>query len=174
MKIVTILAGLVLCVGLSGAANATINCNKVWSGAKNKTCTNSDTGVKITVDADLTVTQIQQQFQQQQQSQESTNVNTNVNSNTANGGAGGSATIKMGDVYMAPAINGGEAHWCFSTLTGAICAPLKVTLLTARQALIDHCLNKRGDDMAYTICIANIDDSFQIKRSLKQGGVYGN
>ncbi len=85
---------------------------------------------------------------------------------------GGNVNYEGGDVYMAPAINGGSDHWCFSMPTGGVCTPLKVTLLGKRQALIDHCLAKTG--RAYTICIANIDDSFQIKRALRQGGVYGD
>lgn len=107
------------------------------------------------------------QFQQQQQSQNQSQVSTNTNTAT-----GGNASIEIGDTFIAPPINGGDAHWCYSLPTGGMCVPLKSVMIQNRVNLVDQCFAKTG--RAYVACIAMIDDLPQIKRALKQAGVYGN
>jgi hypothetical protein len=53
-----------------------------------------------------------------------------------------------------------------------MCVPLKSVMIKNRVALVDHCFAKTG--RAYVACIAMIDDLPQIKRALKQAGIYGN
>lgn len=94
--------------------------------------------------------------------------------NASASATGGSVSFKGGSTYIAPAPQASADGWCYTTYVGGVCSPLKSRMIEKRQDLIDRCFDKRGDTMAYKVCISNIDDSFQIKRALRDGGVYGN
>ncbi len=155
-------------VGLALAAttaNATPSCQKTGNG-HNCTVPGDSTVYHVNTDSEATAiasvvamlgqNQSQGQGQEQGQSQTAT---------------GGSVNYQGGDTYIAPAPSASADGWCYTLPTGGVCVPLKSRMIERRQDLIDRCLAKTG--RAYVICIANIDDSYQIKRALKQGGVYG-
>jgi hypothetical protein len=167
----TIAVALGLALGAATQASATPNCTKTSGG---HSCTVPEKpGVKFNVATSSQATAVASVVaalnNQQAQQQSQTSVNTNVNSNTA---TGGNASIDIGDTFIAPAINGGDAHWCYSLPTGGMCVPLKSVMIQNRVNLVDQCFAKAGK--AYVACIAMIDDLPQIKRALKQAGVYGN
>lgn len=148
----------------AGTANATDSCKKTGGGYS---CDVGGTNYNVanaTSEAAALAAAIQ--FQAQQQAQNQSQVSTNTNTAT-----GGAVNFEGGDTYIAPAPAASADGWCYTTYAGGVCMPLKTRMLERRQDLIDRCLAKTG--RAYVICIANIDDSFQIKRALRQGGVYG-
>lgn len=168
LQTIVMITGLALGLGI-GTASATPDCKKSGGGYS---CTVPEKpGVQYNVNTSSQATAIASVIASQQQSQQQSqsSANTNVNSNTA---TGGNASIEIGDTFIAPAINGGDAHWCYSLPTGGMCVPLKSVMIQNRVNLVDQCFAKSG--RAYVACIAMIDDLPQIKRALKQAGVYGN
>ncbi len=160
-------AGLLLATA-AHATGQTPSCQKTGNGHQ---CTvpGGDTIYNVKTDSEATAiasvvamlgqNQSQQQGQGQAQGQNQT-------------ATGGSVNYQGGDTYIAPAPSASADGWCYTLPTGGVCVPLKTRMIERRQDLIDRCLAKTG--RAYVICIANIDDSYKIKRAVKQGGVYGD
>lgn len=171
MKTTIYIIGLALGLALGGAAHATGGGN---DGCKPKngggySCDVGGTNYNVanaTSEAAALAAAIQ--FQAQQQAQNQSQVSTNTNTAT-----GGAVNFEGGDTYIAPAPAASADGWCYTTYVGGVCSPLKSRMIEKRQDLIDRCFAKRGDTMAYKACISNIDDSVQIKRALRDAGVYG-
>jgi hypothetical protein len=169
MKTTIYIIGLALGLALGGAAHATgqtPSCQKTGNGHQctvpgDTTIYNVNTESEATAIASVVAMLGQEQSQGQGQAQGQNQTAT-----------GGNVNYQGGDVYMAPAPSASSDGWCYTTPAGGVCMPLKARMLERRQDLIDRCMAKTG--RAYVICIANIDDSFQIKRALRQGGVYGD
>lgn len=140
--------GLALAATTANAGNP-IACNKEWVGAKNKTCTDPDTGTKVTVDADADATAIAAAL-------------ANANANAT----GGSASATGGNVTY------NEAETPRFTGRAELVAKIEISVLNGQHARNVVMLSEREEKLGNK-CLAQavLEDHPAMKRTLKRAGV---